>query len=120
LETILTNQFWKILAFAALAVLAWRELRSPAPAAAQAPLPTLFIEPGTVDIPLADGGNAIGKVVVDLSTGDTYGFPVFGPKLPYPGWQVSERKPLTSRPVYLGRFDFSRMSPTLPRPFRRD
>lgn len=114
----MTNNFWKFVAGAALALLAFRELRSPAPAAAQAPLPALYFEPGTVDIPLADGGNAIGKVVVDLATGDAYGFPVFGPKLPYPGWQLSERKPLTSRPVYLGKFDFSRMSPNLPRPFR--
>lgn len=114
------DHFWKILACTALALLAVRELRFPAPAAAQTPPPSLFIEPGTVDIPLADGGNAIGKIVVDLNTGDAYGFPVFGPKLPYPGWQVSDRKPLTSKPVYLGKFDFARMSPTLPRPFRRD
>jgi hypothetical protein len=116
----LTDHFWKILACAALALLAFRELRSPAPAAAQAPPPYYWVEPGTVDIPLADGGNALGKVIVDLNNGDVYGFPVLGPKLPYPGWQLSERRPLTSKPVYLGRYDFSRMSPNLPRPFRRD
>jgi hypothetical protein len=116
----LANYFWKILACAALALLAVRELRSPAPASAQTSARNLFIEPGTIDIPLAQGGNALGKIVVDLDTGETYGFPVFGPKMPYPGLQVSERTPLTSRPVYLGRFDFGRMSRGGGQPSRRD
>lgn len=106
----MTKHFWKVLACAALALLAVRELRSPASASAQQATRNLWIEPGTIDIPLAQGGNALGKIIVDLDTGDTYGFPVFGPKLPYPGYQVSEGTPLTSKPVYLGKFDFSQMS----------
>jgi hypothetical protein len=106
----LNNHFWKVLACAALALLAIREFRAPETASAQMPTRSYYIEPGTVEIPIAGGGNALGKIVVNLDTGETYGFPVFGPKLPYPGYQVSEWAPLVSKPVYLGRFDFANMS----------
>lgn len=104
------DSLWKLIAVAALSVLAVREFRWPGVAVAQAPQRNLYFEPGTVDIPLPKGGNAQGKIVVDLETGETWGFPVFGPKLPFPGFQVSEGVPLSSNPVYLGRFNLNRLN----------
>lgn len=104
----MSERFWKVLAVSALGLLALREIGemvSPARGLAQSNSDSrLYVEPGTADIPLPEGGNAIGKIFIDLDTGDTYGFPVFGPKMPYPGKQVSENRPLTRRPVYLGKF----------------
>lgn len=70
----------------------------------------LWVEPGTVPIPTTDGGSSMGKVVVDLATGEVYGFPTFG-KAPYPGYQISEGTPRTSNPVYLGKYNFGAMRP---------
>lgn len=109
----MSERFWKLLAVTALSLLAIREvanLISPTPGLAQSNNNSRFyVEPGTVDIPLAEGGNALGKIFIDLETGDTYGFPVFGPKLPYPGKQVSENRPLSVNPVYLGKFNLSNL-----------
>lgn len=106
----MSNLSWKLIAFGALALLTFRELRSPAPASAQSPSKNLYFEPGVTDIPLSQGGNALGKIVVNLDTGETWGFPVFGPKMPYPGIQLSEGTPQVSTPVYLGRFNLQRMN----------
>lgn len=107
----MSQRFWKLLAVTALSVLAIREIAnlvSPMPGLAQSSTNSRFyVEPGTTDIPLSGGGNSLGKIFIDLETGDTYGFPVFGPKLPYPGKQVSENRPLTVNPVYLGRFNLA-------------
>jgi hypothetical protein len=113
----MSDSFWRTLAVAALAMLAWREFSSP-PRAAADTAPPFYVEPGTVDIPLAGGGNAQGKVFIDLTTGDAFGFPAFAPKLPYPGAQVSESRPLIVAPVYLGRFDLSKARRGVaPRPY---
>jgi hypothetical protein len=105
------EHFWKILALSALAVLGLREignLVSPATGYAQSSGGSrYFVEPGTTVIPVDGGGTVQGKVFIDLQTGDTFGFPVFGPKTPYPGRQVSEDRPLVVNPVYLGRFNLS-------------
>lgn len=110
----MSQRFWKLLAITALSVLGMREIAnlvSPATGLAQSNnYSRFYVEPGTVDIPLAEGGNALGKIFIDLETGDTYGFPVFGPKLPYPGKQVSENRPLAVNPVYLGKFNLSNLN----------
>lgn len=99
--------FWCVLCAAAGFLL--RPLFVPEAAQAQASASRqLFLEPGTVLIPLAEGGSTLGKVVVDLNTGEVYGFPTQG-KLPYPGYQLSEGAPLSSSPVYLGRYRFDQM-----------
>ena len=77
----------------------------------------LWVEPGTVTIPTADGGSSMGKIVVDMSTGDVYGFQTFG-KAPYPGYRVSENQPLTSQPIYLGKYNFAAMRPNAVRGLR--
>lgn len=110
----MTERFWKILAISTLGILALREINaliSPVPGLAQSnSAGNFFIEPGTVTIPVDGGGTIQGKVFINVTTGDTYGFPVFGPKLPYPGRQVSEDRPLTVNPVYLGKFNLQRIS----------
>lgn len=65
------------------------------------------VEPGTQEIPVKGGGVVQGKVWIDLETGDTWGFPVQGPRLPYPTFKTVESLPQTVQPVYLGRFDVS-------------
>lgn len=106
----MNERFWKFLAISAFALLGLREIStlvSPPTGLAQSAVDSgrFYIEPGTVTIPVDGGGVVQGKIFIDLTTGDTYGFPVFGPKLPYPGRQVSEDRPLRVNSVYLGRFD---------------
>ena len=101
------DNIWKLLALSALAILGLREWSRPPAALAQSGATGFFVEPGTVDIPLPRGGNAPGKIIIDLETGDTFGYIAFGPDRPYPGSQVVERRPLVQPPIYLGRFDLS-------------
>jgi len=99
---------WLLMAVSLL-VIALRPYVAPAPVRAQAaPDPTAFyIEPGVHSIRLADGaGEVTGKIVVDLRSGNIWGFPT-GMKLPYPVTLRNET-PL-SHPVYLGKFDFAAM-----------
>jgi hypothetical protein len=64
------------------------------------------IEPGTTVIRTPeDGGQVQGKVVIDRRTGDVWGFPTSS-SAPYPV-DVTNDKPPVSKPIYLGRFDFS-------------
>ncbi len=105
------EHFWKGLALTLLGVLAWREWGRPPAALAQSSTQSgmtgFYVEPGTVDIPLPRGGNAPGKIIIDLETGDTFGYAAFGPDRPYPGSQVIDGRPLVRQPIYLGRFDLS-------------
>jgi hypothetical protein len=66
-----------------------------------------YVEPRTVMIPAsADGtGQAQGKVMIDLRTGDIWGFATLSP-LPYPVGP-NRREPPVVKPVYLGRFDLA-------------
>lgn len=82
------------------------------PTAVQAqiePATTLYVEPGTSPIRNLNGGvPSDGKVVINLSTGDVWGFPTHGAGAPYPidALPLSGRAPV-SKPVYLGKFDFA-------------
>jgi len=68
----------------------------------------LYVEPGTTTLRTLDGrGQVQGKVVIDRRTGDVWGFPT-GSSVPYPVVTTSSEPPL-SKPIYLGRFDFSAM-----------
>lgn len=63
-----------------------------------------YIEPGTTLLTSPDGRqNVIGKVVVDLTNGNVWGFPTNWPK-PYPTTTVAGKPPVVV-PIYLGRFD---------------
>ena len=83
----------------------------PTPVAAQADNATLYIEPGTSPIRNLNGGTpGDGKVVINMSTGDVYGFPTLAAGAPYPidALNLNSRTPV-SKPVYLGKFDFSQI-----------
>lgn len=68
----------------------------------------LYIEPGTTILRNVDGSGAVqGKVVVDRRNGDIWGFPT-RTTAPYPVVPVSHEPPV-SKPMYLGRYDFSAM-----------
>lgn len=91
-----------------LAAIALRPLFQPAPAHAQLTEPQWYIEPGTTRLRAPDGSaELIGKVVVNLGTGQIWGFPTLTPA-PYP-IDVAKTEPPVSRPMYLGRFDFPAM-----------
>ena len=63
----------------------------------------LYFEPGVYLLRAPDGTSQIyGKVVVDLRTGKIFGFPTYGQQ-PYP-IDVTTTKPITSKPIVLGRF----------------
>jgi hypothetical protein len=89
-----------------LAVLAMR------PAAVRADNDTTyFVEPGTSPIRNLNGGvPGDGKIVINMSTGEVWGFPTHAAGAPYPidSLPLNDRSPV-SRPVYLGRFDFAAM-----------
>jgi hypothetical protein len=65
-----------------------------------------YIEPGTFML-RAPGGNGqgYGRVVVDLKTGDVWGFPTITPD-PYPT-DATKSQPPVSEPFYLGKFNFA-------------
>jgi hypothetical protein len=92
-----------------LGVIALRPYVFPPPAQAQAQdLYPLYIEPDVYPIRVPDGtGEFLGKIVVDMRNGNVWGFPT-GSKLPYPIKLLSEGP--TSRPIYLGKFDFAALN----------
>jgi len=74
--------------------------------------PEIYIEPGTSTLrDLQNGGQVQGRVVVNLRTGDIYGFPTFGTEL-YPIEPLNPDPPV-SKPMYLGKFDFGAMTPSI-------
>lgn len=95
---------------ALLAVLALDRVVAVPPVRAQAAWSHLYIEPGTTMLRKPDGTAQVqGKVVIDLRTGDVYGFPTLS-SAPYPV-DAANTKPPVSQPMYLGRFDFSQIKP---------
>ena len=91
-----TNLLLLVIAIALIAI-ALRPLRQPRPAQAQdlAPFP-VYIEPGTQMLRSPDGSqNVYGKMVVDLQTGNVWGFPTIT-AAPYPV-DISRAKPPVSR-----------------------
>ena len=80
------------------------------PVEAQSPGTSLYVEPGIVSIRKPDGGSNLGdgKMVIDLKTGDVWGFPTTLMGSPYPVDPINPEPPV-SKPIYLGRFDFSEM-----------
>ena len=109
--TIRTDLYTKIVLTALaviLGILAVQPLLSPTPAQAQSDSSNLYIEPGVTTIRKTDGSYlGDGKVVIDRKTGDIWGFPTFVTGAVYPVDPLNS--PATSKPSYLGRFDFSAM-----------
>lgn len=91
-----------------LGMLALRPLFTPAVAMAQISQDHLYIEPGIKMLLSPDRTKKTqGKVVVDLTTGNIWGFPT-APDTPYPIDTVKPQ-PGTSVPIYLGKFELTQM-----------
>jgi hypothetical protein len=94
-----------------LGVLVLKAMTHPVSASAQSDNRSLYVEPRTYMLRRPDGRPQVeGKVVIDLHTGDVWGFPTLS-SAPYPV-DATSSKPLVSEPIYLGRFDFSKMKRT--------
>ena len=101
---------------ALLAMHIFHEFSAPKTAYAQSsvsPYP-VYIEPGVTMLRAPDGSRQVlGKVVVDLTNGNIWGFPTEAPS-PYPvdtklAVGLSDKEPPVSTPIFLGKFDFSKM-----------
>ena len=93
-----------------LGIIALRPLLAPARVEAQLnDRPYLYIEPRTTMLRRPDGQSQVeGKVVIDKRTGDVWGYPT-STSAPYPV-NLTETRPPLSKPMYLGKFDFSAMT----------
>ena len=96
-----------------LAALAMR----PVAVSAQMETANLYIEPGTSPIRNLNGGiTSEGKVVINMSTGDVWGFPTHSAGAPYPIDALAvDGRPMVVKPTYLGKFDFSGIRDYRPR-----
>lgn len=91
-----------------LGVIALRPLFTPEIAQAQSNVDHLYIEPGIKTLLAPDRTRQVqGKVVVDLTTGNIWGFPT-SQDAPYP-IDATKPQPATSSPIYLGKFDLAAM-----------
>jgi hypothetical protein len=109
--TIRTDLYTKIVLTAIavfLGVLALQPIIKPISARAQSDSSNWYIEPGVTTIRKSDGSYlGDGKIVIDRKTGDIWGFPTFVSGALYPVDPLNS--PATSKPTFLGRFDFSAM-----------
>jgi len=88
-----------------LAIIAFRPIITPVPARADDSNRNLYLEPGAAVLRAPDGTQQVnGKVVIDMNTGNIWGFPTMGAQ-PYP-IDNTRTTPPTSRPFLLGKFDF--------------
>lgn len=89
-----------------LGILALRPLAQPAPVSAQATEGyPFYVEPGYTMLRKPDGtAQVYGKMVIDMRTGDIWGFPTLS-QSPYP-IDSAQTKPPKSSPMYLGKFMF--------------
>lgn len=97
-----TNVLHGLIAMA-LMVLAARPYTAPAVVHADdKSFDPLYVEPGVQMLRLAKGGQVLGKVVVNLRTGNVYGFPT-GTSDTYPVSPI-DNKPQNSHAIPLGHF----------------
>lgn len=91
-----------------LLAIALRPFANPPRTFAGAASSDVYIEPGVFSLRAPDGSkDLLGKVVVDLQTGQIWGFPT-GSRSPYPV-SVHAPEPPISKPYLLGQFDFQSM-----------
>jgi hypothetical protein len=102
------DRFALALAVIFLGMMALRPLFAPEVASAQSSSSHYYVEPGIKTLLSPDRSKQVhGKVVVNLTTGEIWGFPT-SPDVPYPIDTVRPQ-PATSEPTYLGKFDFAAM-----------
>lgn len=93
------------LALVFLGLIALRPLITPEPARADSGS-RYYVEPGITTIASPDRTRQVqGKIVIDLSTGNVWGFPT-SPDVPYP-YDAINPQAATSVPIYLGKFDLA-------------
>ncbi len=94
-----------------LGVIAFQPLWAPHSVQAQmSQAVPLHFEPGFTMLRTPDGSKQLmGRVAIDMRTGDVWGFPTLGQST-YPIADASSDKPPVSKPIYLGKFDFSRFT----------
>ena len=92
-----------------LAVIALRPIASPPAVSAESNYGYLFIEPQTTTLRSPDRSQqqVEGKVVIDMRNGNVWGFPTLS-SAPYPVDTLHSEPPV-STPMYLGKFDFSKI-----------
>ena len=89
-----------------LGIIAFRPVAQPPAVLAQSGSPyPYWIEQGTVSLKKPDGNVTWGKVVVDMRTGDVWGFPMKAQNTPYPVYGPGDSSKV-SHPMYLGRMAF--------------
>jgi hypothetical protein len=90
-----------------LGMLVFRPLAQPAPVRAQVEEGyPFYVEPGYTMLRKPDGtAQMYGKVVIDMRSGDIWGFPTLT-QGPYPV-DTAKTAPPKSYPMYLGKFMFS-------------
>ncbi len=106
---VLTKSLLAVIALS-LSVIAVHPFIAPQPVAAAdlTPNSALYIEPGTTTLRSPGADRAVtGKVVVDLTNGNVWGFPTLT-NAPYP-LDATKNSPPVSRPIYLGKYDFAAM-----------
>jgi len=93
-----------------LAAAIFRPWSQPVPVQAQsADSRTFFVEPGYTMLRKPDGtGQMYGKMMIDMRTGDIWGFPTLV-EGPYPV-DTTRTEPPKSHPMYLGKFVLSEAS----------
>jgi hypothetical protein len=84
-------------------LIALRPYMQPSPVRADSTASSWFVEPGVQMIYLPDGGQVLGKVVIDMRSGNIWGFPTYGGGS-YPASISMGGKAPVSHPVPLGRF----------------
>jgi hypothetical protein len=91
-----------------LLAIALRPFADPPRTFAGAASSNVYIEPGVFSLRAPDGSkDLLGRVIVDLQTGQIWGFPTTS-RSPYPV-SVHGPEPAISEPYLLGKFDFQRM-----------
>jgi hypothetical protein len=91
----------------ALGVIAVRPFLEPAPVRAQANS-RFYVEPGNTLIRKPGGDSqGQGRLMIDLETGDVWGFPTYN-DLPYPVDFINSAPPVT-KGIYLGKFDLANL-----------
>ncbi|AFL88092.1 hypothetical protein Terro_1799 [Terriglobus roseus DSM 18391] len=105
----ITNALLAVIAVALTAIAA-RPYVQPTPVAAQSSTfasqagnaDPIYVEPGVYMLRRPEGGQVLGKVTINLRTGNVWGFPTGTPD-PYPVTPL-DSKPQISHAIPLGRF----------------
>jgi hypothetical protein len=98
----ITTALLAVIAVALTAIAVRPYVHPPTVAAESGNADPVYIEPGVFMLRVPNGGQVLGKVVINLRTGNVYGFPTGSPD-PYPVSPM-DSKPQVSRGMSLGRF----------------